>query len=522
MGLFDKIKSNLDKVKDIELIHSKQYNYDRFLKLDNKENCFEIRTIIETKHEEYLEEDDSRIKYIWAQFNSYERDDAIINARVYQKLYPDNFELQMELNYFSGIYYSWLAKGDNEDLDTLNAAKFCLVQAKISGKMVEEDLTEINGRIEEALKTKEEEYNELLKLDPEGNLDEKHRVFKILKNYPDFMEKENAITQYLLAEYDNGGNDVFDITKEYLLKYPKMIVWNNIIGRYLRSRARNKYENISKLEDAITYYRLAENIDKVEEIEKQIIEIKQSKEEEKQRLIMEFPTLNAIEYYEKIISIYTSIYSDSTNDIEIVDKYIIALQFNAQNNNSYLNSIGKILNFCKEYPNQNHWNSIIGNLYISWANHKMDVDLINKAIEYYKLDNNKDAIIESKSDLKLLKQAIKDDAKEKNQLEKQAKKERLAKEKQAEKELLAKEKQAEKEKEAADKLKKHDFKTSRGEQFCKYCGKSTIYVDSPCLGHINNHNYAHMKNSGGDWEIRCKKCGGRDHWADSSCEGNRF
>ena len=82
----------------------------------------------------------------------------------------------------------------------------------------------------------------------------------------------------------------------------------------------------------------------------------------------------------------------------------------------------------------------------------------------------------------------------------------------AEAKRLAREEQIKKKNEA------HEFKSSKGETFCKFCGKDAdIYGSSPCDGRVNKHSYKHIKDSYGNWDIKCGKCGQYEWYSASKC-----
>lgn len=84
-------------------------------------------------------------------------------------------------------------------------------------------------------------------------------------------------------------------------------------------------------------------------------------------------------------------------------------------------------------------------------------------------------------------------------------------------EEAAEAKRREREEQIKKRNEAHEFKSSRGETFCKFCGKSDIYGGSPCDGRVNKHSYKQVKDSYGNWEIKCGKCGQYEWYSHTTC-----
>ena len=97
------------------------------------------------------------------------------------------------------------------------------------------------------------------------------------------------------------------------------------------------------------------------------------------------------------------------------------------------------------------------------------------------------------------------------------KREEAAESKRREREAAAEAKRRERDEQIKKKNEAHEFKSSRGETFCKFCGKSDIYGGSPCDGRVNKHSYKHVKDSYGNWEIKCGKCGQYEWYSHTTC-----
>ena len=95
--------------------------------------------------------------------------------------------------------------------------------------------------------------------------------------------------------------------------------------------------------------------------------------------------------------------------------------------------------------------------------------------------------------------------------------EAAAEAKRKEREAAAEAKRKEREEQIRKKNEAHEFKSSRGETFCKFCGKGDHYGSSPCDGRVNKHSYKHIKDSYGNWEIKCGKCGQYEWYSNSKC-----
>ena len=71
--------------------------------------------------------------------------------------------------------------------------------------------------------------------------------------------------------------------------------------------------------------------------------------------------------------------------------------------------------------------------------------------------------------------------------------------------------------EAKEKPKQHQFKSARGQMFCKFCGKEREWAGAECTGREHGHNFVLLKK---DAELKpvCNKCGYDSSWSYYSCE----
>lgn len=324
---------------------------------------------------------------------------------------------------------------------------------------------------ERIIKEIEEQFERVKSLYSEKSYSE---IITVFENNELLKINEEIVNKYLWALWLNDGTEekAWDLVKEYSSKFSTSR-WDSLKGHY--SKWKKWYDF------ALDYYKDS-NEDAYNEVKKIFDDYYTLYEQEKY--------IEVIEYFENKLS-----KSVSAKHLKVANNYLWAL---FKNSGTEKKALEKTKKFLEDYPDNTDWFKLAGHISKWLGSNNKDIELLNEALVFYKKSNNKEKINEVNEKIKELKEFNK---------------KRLAEEKQAEKERLAEEKRVKQEKNDSQ----HKFKSSRGETFCQYCGKSTIWNDSPCEGKKNGHNYVYMKDSYGNWELQCNKCGRSTIWYDSPC-----
>jgi tetratricopeptide (TPR) repeat protein len=346
-----------------------------------------------------------------------------------------------------------------------------------------EDVKNILNNIEEKQPSERIEARSIINQDiinEYSSLYNEKRYIEVIELFEQNLSSQVDINQvelldkYLWALWLNDGTEesAWELAKEYSSKF-NTNRWDILKGHYSKWKKWYDY--------ALDYYKDSSE-DGYNEIKK---------------IFDDYYSLYYEEKYAEVIEYFENKLSNSVSEkhLKIADKYLWALY---NNSGTEKKALEKTKKFLEDYPDNTDWVKLAGHISKWLGSKNKDIDLLNEAIFFYKKVNSKEGINEVNEKINEVKVFHK---------------ERLAEEKQAEKERIAEEKRVEQEK----KDSQHKFKSSRGETFCQYCGKSTIWNDSPCEGKKNGHNYIYMKDSYGNWELTCNNCGRSHIWYDSPC-----
>ena len=243
------------------------------------------------------------------------------------------------------------------------------------------------------------------------------------------------------------------------------------------------------------------------------------------KIFDDFETLCDAEEYEKAIQYYENNLTQSISEdtLYIAEHYCSALYRNSGTAKKGLREVRK---FIKRYPDFLPFQKLEGQT-LSWIGlEEEDIDPLKEALAIFKRlkdqsnqERAQKRIAEVKTKQKEKAAEEKRKAKELAKLEREEakaavaeKKRKEAEEKRRARELAELEKEEAKAAAAASKMLEHRFKTSRGLNFCQYCGEERQWAGSECYKRKAGHNFI-MQKVGGDWEPVCTRCAQEAKWS---------
>ena len=278
------------------------------------------------------------------------------------------------------------------------------------------------------------------------------------KNRQLLNKEEEAVNQYLWSLWmqDGSEQEAYELAKEYQVAF-KTDRWLRLRGHYCKWKKWYDY--------ALTNYQNSP---------KDYAEIK--------KIFDDYQALVVAEDYEAVIDYFESTLhlSVSKNHLDIARSYCSALY---QNSGTEQKALDKLEEFLEKYPKHLPFVSLAGYISKYLGERDNDLQLLEKAMSYFKKAKKKAQQTEVRELINSTKKALK---------------------------------AAEKAEKADQKLLEHYFKTARGMTFCKHCGRDKSWSSFDCTGRKNGHNYTAQKIDD-EWQPTCTKCGRDKSWADYSC-----
>jgi hypothetical protein len=453
---------------------------------EDKKHLFYIKLF-----EADFQDDDSFVEnYIWS---LYRNDGTEVKAYEKGKYYISKIENQESLSYVMGLTCSYLEKW----IEAYDFYKNCLSR----DIEVQEDIDKIIDKIID-----KKEWETLGSFSDSANYKDKvEKIFSALNDANDYeniigifeslhfgIDDKYKLKRYIYSLYNISLSKALKKYKEFNSNFVDDKYWLWIGGKiYEASKEFNSAFDLYKKAESIEEGYCSDDVKRVNYILNPEIHFKDLYDEEK---------------YSEAIGIFETKLK-KTADINIIAPYIFSLYRNEGTEERGL-ELGVL--YSKSNPEGHKLYRTIALIYKDLKKFTQSKDFFIKAKSAgFDVDEELQEInmIIAKAEEEERRRNEEEERKRREEIERKKREAERKKEEELERKRLGQER----------KDVQHRFKTSKGVTFCQFCGKNTSWNDSPCIGKKSGHNYIYMKDSIGNWDLKCNKCGRSTTWFDSPC-----